>query len=73
MGRTFTKGALGSPFSTEYYGNEGIEMGPGGRPSEGGPKIGSGVLGRRVEMEVQRDNDGPKRGRGRMRRGSTED
>lgn len=58
----FHKGAMGSPFQKEYYGNEGIDMGPGGEPSERGPRIGSGVLGRRVKMEVQRDSS-PLRGR----------
>ena len=65
----FHKGSSGSPFHTEYYGNAGIETGPGGKPSERGPSIGSGVLGRRVEMEVDRDGSSPAR-KGKMRRGS---
>jgi hypothetical protein len=52
----FRKGALGSPFQTEYYGNQGMEMGEAGKPSERGPKIGSGALGKRVTMEVSRDD-----------------
>lgn len=76
MAPKFHKGALGSPFQLEYYGNEGMETGPAGRPSEMGPRIGSGVLGDRVLMEVERDGGtlakGRGRGRGRGRRGNVE-
>lgn len=61
----FHKGWSGSPFHTGYVGNEGIEIGPGGKPSERGPRIGSGVLGRRVTTEVQRDGSSPAKGRGK--------
>ena len=66
----FHKGSLGSPFQLEYMADRGIDTGPDGDLSEGGPRIGSGVLGKRVMMEVQRDGSSPgrkqpsKRGRG---------
>lgn len=66
----FHKGSSGSPFHTEYYGNEGIETGPGGKPSEGGPRVGAGVEGRRVTMEVDRDGSSPSRKGKMMRRGA---
>lgn len=48
----FHKGSLGSPFQLEYQGDEGLE--PGDADYQSGPRVGSGVLGRRVMMEVQR-------------------
>ena len=51
----FRKGALGSPFSTEYYTNEGMDLGRGGDRTTM-PKIGPGAEGRRVTMEVSRDS-----------------
>ena len=67
------KGALGSPFQLEYYANEGMDGGPAARPSERGPRIGSGVMGRRVMMEVERDGSSPAaKGRGRGKRGNVE-
>lgn len=60
----FRKGALGSPYSTETYGNMAPEVGAAAAPSERGPKIGSGVLGKRVTMEVDRDG-GMKGGKGK--------
>ncbi len=57
----FHKGWSGSPAHTGYEANEGIDARP---PSERGPRIGAGVLGTRVEMEVERDGGkvGKKRG-----------
>ena len=63
----FHKGTLGSPFQLETYGDEGVG-GIGTAERTDGPRIGSGVLGRRVEMEVDRDSS---RGR-RARRDSEE-
>lgn len=51
----FHKGTLGSPFQLETYGDEGVG-GFGEAERTDGPRIGSGVLGRRVTMEVQRDS-----------------
>ena len=62
----FHKGSLGSPFQLEYQGDEGMDISPD-TDSQSGPRIGSGVLGKRVTMEVQRAGNG--RGRGRMRGG----
>lgn len=65
----FHKGWSGSPFHIGYDADEGIEMGPGGKPSERGPKVGAGVLGERVKMEVDRDGGMKGRGRKMGRRG----
>ena len=62
----FRKGALGSPWSRETYSDEPMDIGTAER-GESGPRIGAGVLGRRVEMEIQRDSMPGKRGRGRGR------
>jgi hypothetical protein len=67
----FHKGWSGSPFHTGYEGNKGAETGPDGKPSERGPRIGSGVLGMRVETEVTRDGSSPMRGK-RRRDGAEE-
>jgi hypothetical protein len=61
MARGFHKGSSGSPFQTEYYGTEGIDTGPGGKPSEEMPRIGAGVLGRRVQPEMSRTMRGSRR------------
>lgn len=58
MARGFHKGSSGSPFQTEYYGNEGIDMGPGGKPSDEMPRIGAGALGRKVQTEMTRTKRG---------------
>ncbi|MDE2100378.1 MAG: hypothetical protein KGL39_24210 [Patescibacteria group bacterium] len=63
----FRKGALGSPWSRETYSNDPMDIGDA-EYGEGAPRIGSGVLGERVKMEVQRDGSGPMR-RGRRGRG----
>lgn len=60
----FHKGWSGSPFHTGYEANEGYEAQP---PSDRGPRIGAGVLGQRVDMEVERDAGRDRRGRGRKR------
>lgn len=65
----FRKGALGSPWSRETYSNEPMDIGTAER-GESGPRIGAGVLGRRVEMEVQRDG---KTGRARRAKGDAEE
>ena len=57
---SFRKGTLGSPFQTEYKGNSGMGV-PEDRNSEMGPRIGAGVLKRRVRMEVDRDEGGRRR------------
>jgi len=46
----FRKGALGSPFSTEYQGDKGMEMVTN---REDGPRIGPGYL-KKVNMEVSK-------------------
>jgi len=51
-GASFRKGSLGSPWSTEVKGP--TAMDPGDADNFEGPRIGSGVLGKRVQMEVQR-------------------
>lgn len=62
----FHKGSLGSPYSLETYGNTGLD--PGDAQSDSyGPRIGPGVLGTRVRMEVSRN------GNGRGRKSSDED
>lgn len=58
----FHKGSLGSPFQLEYMADQGIDA---RAPSERGPRIGAGVLGRRVQMEVSRDSSVSRKGRGR--------
>jgi hypothetical protein len=63
----FRKGALGSPFSTEYQANEGMDLGNAER-GEGAPRIGPGVLGKKVMMDVQRNSRG-----GDKRKGSREE
>lgn len=66
----FHKGSSGSPFHTEYYGPTGIDMGPGGKPSDPAPRVGSGVLGRKVSAEWNR---GPRGGSMSSRRDSDSD
>jgi len=51
-GASFRKGSLGSPWSTEVKGP--TAMDPGDADNFEGPRIGSGVLGKRVQMEVGR-------------------
>lgn len=51
-GASFRKGSLGSPWSTEVKGP--TAMDPGDADNFEGPRIGSGVMGKRVMMEVQR-------------------
>lgn len=69
-GGSFRTGALGSPFSTEYQGDEGMNLGAGGQPSERGPKVGAGKFAERVTTEFQRD--GGKYGKGKGGKGSVE-
>jgi hypothetical protein len=52
----FTVGTSGSGKHTEVKGN-GASLG-GRAPAESGPRIGSGVLGRRVRPEYDRDSGG---------------
>jgi hypothetical protein len=52
----FHKGALGSPYQLETYGNTGRD--PGNAAYEKGPRIGPGALGRKVTMEVQKSGNG---------------
>jgi hypothetical protein len=59
----FNKGALGSPWSRETYSNEPLDIGDA-EYGEDGPRIASGVLGKRVTMDVQRNS-----GRGKDRGG----
>lgn len=68
---SFRRGALGSPWSTEVMGPEALDANsPAAQPSEEGPRIGAGVLGRDVEMEVSRMG---RRSRGRGRRDRYDD
>lgn len=61
----FKVGSSGSGNHTEVVGDgSGMGTGPGARPSEVGPRIGAGVLGRRVRPEYDRDAE---RGEGRAR------
>ena len=62
----FRKGWSGSPFHTGYEANEGMDLGDAKR-AESGPRIGAGVLGKRVTMEVDRDGASPAR-KGRDRK-----
>jgi hypothetical protein len=66
----FHKGWSGSPFHTGYEANEGVDLSADGARAEGGPRIGAGVLGDRVKMEIQRD--GGRMGKGRRGRGDVE-
>jgi len=55
----FHVGTSGSSKHTEMVGTgEGMGNGPGARPSEMGPRIGAGVLGKRVTPEYDRDAGG---------------
>jgi hypothetical protein len=63
---SFRKGALGSPWSTEVNGP--TAMDPGNAENFVGPRIGSGVMGDRVRMEIERDGMKSMKGRGRGRR-----
>lgn len=54
----FHKGSSGSPFQTEYYGNQGMDTGPGGKPSDEMPRVGAGVMGKRVGTEWTRGKKG---------------
>lgn len=55
----FKAGWSGSPKQTEVKGADGYGGGEASRPSVPGPRIGPGVMARRVQMEVGR---GPKQG-----------
>lgn len=67
---SFRKGALGSPWSTEVTGPTALD--PGTASRESGPRVGSGVEGDRVMMEVQRDGGRLAKGRGKRRGGAEE-
>jgi hypothetical protein len=65
----FNKGALGSPWSKETYRDEPLDIGDA-EYGEDTPRIGAGVLGKRVTMDMQRNSG---RGRDRGGRGSADD
>lgn len=69
----FKVGSSGSGKHTETVSNGEGMGGPASRPSDPGPRIGGGVLGRRVRPEYDRDagRNGPAMG-GKMRRYSEE-
>ncbi len=58
----FRKGSLGSPFSTGYEADKGMDTGDA-RQGEEGPRVGPGVLGDRVETEFSRDGADKRPGR----------
>jgi len=64
----FKVGSSGSGHHTEMQGSGEGMGGPASRPSEMGPRIGAGVLGRRVRPEYDRDVEKPGSGEGRMPR-----
>jgi len=59
----FRKGALGSPFSTEYQADEGMDTGSAER-GDSGPRVGPGYLGRKVTMEVSKSTKSANNKRG---------
>lgn len=61
----FKVGSSGSGHHTEVKGDGAGMGGPASAPSEMGPRIGSGVMGRRVTPEYDRDAGGRESGRGR--------
>jgi hypothetical protein len=63
----FKIGSSGSGKHTEMQGTGEGMGGPASRPSEMGPRIGSGVMGRRVTPEYDRDAGGDERGRPKVR------
>lgn len=50
----FHKGWSGSPFQTGYNANQGMDLGPGGKSSDEMPRVGPGVMGKRVKPEASR-------------------
>lgn len=61
----FKVGSSGSGNHTEMQGSGEGMGGPASRPSEVGPRIGPGVMGRRVRPEYDRDVESPGAGGGR--------
>lgn len=66
------KGSSGSPYHiSERFADEPLD--PGNAQYQSGPRVGAGVLGRRVTMEVQRAGSGRDRGGNGKRNGNGED
>ena len=63
----FKVGSSGSGKHTEVQGTGEGMGGPASRPAEMGPRIGAGVMGRRVTPEYDRDSGGDTGGRGKVR------
>lgn len=54
----FKTGWSGSPFHLEYYANEGMKTGEGGKPADRAISVGPGALGKKVTMDYSKNNGG---------------
>ena len=52
----FRKGALGCPYSKEYYGNQGMDLGPDAKRGEETYNVDSGVEGKRLTANGSRSS-----------------